>query len=369
MKFGLIYELSTPRPFTRETQKAVFEHAIEQVVLADELGFSSVWCVEHHFLEEYSHASCPDMFLAAVARETKQIRLGFGIATCVPAMHHPIRLAEKAAFLDILSGGRVEFGTGRTSTWNELGGFNACVDDTKRSWDEYCRVIPQMWQNERYGYEGAFHTMPERNVLPKPWQDPHPPLWVAVTGHGTELDAADRGMGALILSIADVERNIPRFEAYRERVKKAEPVGAFVNDQIAVANWLFCHPDGQYARQRGEEMVATFGYMAGQTVEISEAYPASNYTAIGLLGTLRPDPHAPGEQKLPPSGLCFGDPATLVETVKRWEAAGADHLVFMIQAREAVPQQEVLDSLRLFAREVMPHFGAQAPKRAAGGAR
>lgn len=369
MKFGLFYELSTPRPFTRETQKAVYENAIAQAVLADELGFSSVWCVEHHFLEEYSHASCPDMFLASIARETKQIRLGFGIATCVPALHHPIRLAEKAAFLDILSGGRVEFGTGRTSTWNELAGFNANVDDTKRNWDEYCRVIPQMWLNERYGYEGTFHTMPERNVLPKPWQDPHPPLWVAVTGHGTELDAADRGMGALILSIADVERNIPRFEAYRERVKKCEPVGAFVNDQIAVANWLFCHEDGQYARKRGEEMVATFGYMAGQTVEISEAYPASNYTAIGLLGTLRPDPHAPGEHKLPPSGLCFGDPATLIDTVRRWEAAGADQLIFMVQARECIAHDEVMASLRLFAREVMPHFSAAAPVRAAGGAR
>lgn len=363
MKFGLIYELSTPRPFTRETQKAVFDNAIEQVALADELGYTSVWCVEHHFLEEYSHASCPDMFLAAVARETRQIRLGFGIATCVPAIHHPARLAEKAAFLDVLSGGRVEFGTGRTSTWNELGGFNACVEDTKRSWDEYCRVIPRMWTRDRYGYEGTFHTMPERCVLPKPWQDPHPPLWVAVTGHGTELDAADRGMGALILSLADVERNIPRFEAYRERIKRARPVGDFVNDQIAVANWMFCHEDGAYARRRGEELISTFGYMAGQTVEISEAYPASNYTAIGLLGTLRPDPHAPDERKPPPSGLCFGDPASLIETVRRWEAAGADHLIFMIQARETLPQREVLDSLRLFARDVMPHFAASHAAR------
>jgi alkanesulfonate monooxygenase SsuD/methylene tetrahydromethanopterin reductase-like flavin-dependent oxidoreductase (luciferase family) len=188
-------------------------------------------------------------------------------------------------------------------------------------------------------------------------------------GGRTELDAADRGMGALILSIADVERNIPRFAAYRERIRRCEPVGAFVNDQIAVANWLFCHEDRDYAWKRGEEMVATFGYMAGQTVEISEAYPASNYTAIGLLGTLRPDPHAPDQQKPLASGLCFGDPAQLIETVARWEAAGADHLVFMIQARETVRQQEVMDSLRLFAREVMPHFSGHKPVRAAAGAR
>lgn len=367
MEFGLIYELSTPRPFTRETQKAVYENAIEQVKLAEALGFTSVWCVEHHFLEEYSHASCPEMFLTAVARETSRIRVGFGIATCVPAMHHPIRWAEKAAFLDILSGGRVEFGTGRSSTWNELGGFDARIEDTKKTWDEYIRVIPQMWMNERYGYHGQFHRMPERNVLPKPWQDPHPPLWVAVTAAGTELDAADRGMGALILSIADVERNVPRIAAYRERIRTCHPVGAFVNDRIAIANWLYCHPDAALAKQRGEELVGTFGYMAGQTVEVSEAYPASNYTALGLLGTLRADPNAPGDQKPLASGLCFGDPATIAETCRRWEAAGADQLVFMIQAREHLPQQDVLDSLRLFGREVLPQFSRspRAPRAVA----
>jgi alkanesulfonate monooxygenase SsuD/methylene tetrahydromethanopterin reductase-like flavin-dependent oxidoreductase (luciferase family) len=367
MKFGLFYELSTPRPFTTETQRMVFEHAIEQVVLAEELGFHSVWCVEHHFLEEYSHSSCPDMFLAAIARETSRIRLGFGIGTCVPAMHSPIRWAEKAAFLDMLSNGRVEFGTGRSSTWNELGGFNANVDDTKRTWDEYCRVIPKMWTEERFSYQGTYFSMPERCILPKPVQDPHPPLWVAVTAPGTEFDAADRGMGALILSISDVERNVPRIREYRERIQRCRPVGSFVTDQVAIANWLYCHEDNAHARGIGDELVATFGYMAGQTVEVSEAYPANNYSALGLLGSLRPDPNAPGDQKKPPaSGLCFGSPAALVDTIERWQAAGADHLIFMVQAREHLPQKDVLDSLRLFAREVMPHFASDTRKQAVG---
>jgi alkanesulfonate monooxygenase SsuD/methylene tetrahydromethanopterin reductase-like flavin-dependent oxidoreductase (luciferase family) len=357
MKFGLFYELSTPRPFTVENQLAVYENAITQCKYADEIGFNSVWCVEHHFLEEYSHSSCPDMFLTAIARETKNVRLGFGIGTCVPAMHSPIRWAEKAAFLDLLSGGRVEFGTGRSSTWNELGGFNANVDDTKKSWDEYCRVIPQMWMQERFSYEGTYFSMPERNVLPKPMQKPHPPMWVAVTAPGTELDAADRGMGALILSVADVDRNVERFAKYRERIKTCNPVGGFVNDQIAVANWMFCHPDDAYAKDKGNELIGTFGYMAGQTVEISEAYPANNYSAIGLLGSLRPDPNAPdGGKKLPASGLCFGDPKTLVDTIQRWSDAGADQLIFMIQAREHLPQEEVMASLKLFGEEVLPHF-------------
>ena len=357
MKFGLFYELSTPRPFTIENQRMVFENAIEQTVLADQLGFDSVWCVEHHFLEEYSHSSCPDMFLSAIARCTKNIRLGFGIGTCVPEMHSPIRWAEKAAFLDMLSNGRVEFGTGRSSTWNELGGFNAKVDDTKKSWDEYTRVIPKMWTEERFAYEGTYFNMPERCILPKPVQEPHPPMWVAVTAPGTEFDAADRGMGALILSISDVERNIPRIQEYRKRVRKCRPVGSFVNDQVAIANWMYCNKDGDLAKKKGQELINNFSYMAGQTVEISEAYPANNYKALGLLGSLRPDPNAPDEKKKPPSsGLCLGNPKDIIETIKRWESAGVDHLIFMVQAREHLDQEDVLTSLRLFGSEVLPYF-------------
>lgn len=182
-------------------------------------------------------------------------------------------------------------------------------------------------------------------------------MWVAVTAPGTELDAADRGMGALILSISDVERNVPRIQEYREHIKTCEPVGEFINDQVAIANWMYCHEDSEHAKQKGNELIGTFGYMAGQTVEISEAYPANSYKALGLLGSLRQDPNAPGDRKNPPaSGLCFGDPATIIDTVKRWEEAGADQIIFMVQAREHLPQEEVLKSMRLFAKEVMPHF-------------
>ena len=137
---------------------------------------------------------------------------------------------------DDFSPGTVDCGTGRSSTWNELGGFNSVIDDTKRTWDEFCRVIPKMWTEERFSYNGTYFSMPERCVLPKPVQDPHPPLWVAVTAPGTEFDAADRGMGALILSIADIERNIPRIKEYRERIKRCQPVGAFVNDQVGATS-------------------------------------------------------------------------------------------------------------------------------------
>jgi alkanesulfonate monooxygenase SsuD/methylene tetrahydromethanopterin reductase-like flavin-dependent oxidoreductase (luciferase family) len=357
MKFGIMFELSTPRPFTRDTQRAVYENALEHARVAEEAGFNSAWAVEHHFMEEYSHSSAPDIFLGALARETTTMRLGFGIATCVPKYHSAVRLAEKAAFLDQISGGRVDFGTGRSSTWNELGGLGADPDTTKESWDEYVRAIPKMWTQERVRIDGKHVNMPERNVLPKPYQDPHPPMWTAVTSPGTEVEAGERGMGALMLSMADIDKNIPRFQAYRDAIKRCTPVGEFVNEQVAAVSWLHCHEDGALAQERGKQLFETFGYLAGQSLEVSEVFPSNAYGAYGLLSEIRPDPHAPeAAKKKPTDGFLFGDPEQLRQKVAQWERAGADQLNLMVQCAEVLPQEEVLESIRLFGREVIPKF-------------
>jgi alkanesulfonate monooxygenase SsuD/methylene tetrahydromethanopterin reductase-like flavin-dependent oxidoreductase (luciferase family) len=357
VKFGLLMENSVPRPWTRFAERDVFRNSIEQVQVAESAGFERVWAVEHHFLEEYSHSSCPEMFLTACAMVTSKIRLGFGIATCVPEMNHPARIAERAATLDLLSNGRVDVGTGRSSTWNELGGFRANIDNTKKSWDEYIHAIPRMWTQERFAHEGSSFSMPERCVLPKPLQKPHPPLWVAVTSPGTEIDAAERGLGCLTLAFGNVGGFVDRFAAYRKRIKTCEPAGAFVNEQVAAASWLFCHPDADMAIEKGRRMLTGFGSASSQIMEIKQAYPASNYLEPGLLGMFRADPDSPGMKgKKIPDGLCVGDPAMIIEALKRWENAGADSVVFLINYMEVLTQSEVLDSLRLFAKEVMPHF-------------
>ena len=121
MEFGVFFELSVPRPFTRENESAAYFEALAQATLADELGFDYAWIVEHHFLEEYSHSSAPELFLTALAMQTERIRLAHGAIVCVPGVNHPVRIAERAAVLDILSNGRLELGTARSSTWTELG--------------------------------------------------------------------------------------------------------------------------------------------------------------------------------------------------------------------------------------------------------
>lgn len=356
MKFGLFYEVSVPRPWGPESERTVYQHCLEQVQLADELGFDCVWVVEHHFMEELSHLSAPDLFLAACAMTTKQIRIGHGIIICVPELNHPIRIAERTATLDILSGGRLEVGTGRAFSWNELAGFGANPDVTKKTWDETVRVLPKLWTEERFGYDGRFFSWPRRTILPKPYQKPHPPLWVAVSSPGTEVDAAERGMGYLSLAIGDYKTRRKQIDTYREIIEDCEePVGSFVNNQVALGSFMFCHPDNDYGIETGLRLSATFREISGQIPNPRETYPSPSYGVRSVHpGGWRGQ--APQTESGPPEGLCAGNPARIIEAVRLAQDVGADRLNFIVNMMEMVPHEDVLDSLRLFAKEVMPHF-------------
>jgi alkanesulfonate monooxygenase SsuD/methylene tetrahydromethanopterin reductase-like flavin-dependent oxidoreductase (luciferase family) len=353
MKFGIAYEISVPRPWTRESEKTVYDRCLEQVKLADQLGFDFIWAVEHHFLEEYSHCSSPELFLTACAMITQRIRLGFGIVVCVPEYSSPIRIAERTATLDILSGGRLEVGTGRSATWTELGGFRANPDETKKTWDEFVHCIPKMWTQERYSYQGITWSMPQRTILPKPYQKPHPPLWVAVTSPGTEVDAAERGLGSLGLTFGTVEEQEEKLKRYRRIIRNCQPVGDFVNEQIATINFLYCHEDNAQGIATGRRVTDRFIPLATQFVHNPEAIPTRSGASQGLLATLRRQASGPGAA---PPGIAIGNPERITRELKKWEAMGIDCVNFVLNVLEVIPQEQVLDSLRLFAREVMPQF-------------
>src|SRR3954465_3340981 len=197
MRFGLFYEHQNPRPWKEErAEHRLMKDALDQVELADELGYDYVWEVEHHFLEEYSHSSAPEVFLAAASQRTKNIRLGHGIAPIPPGFNHPARVAERVATLDLVSGGRVEFGTGESSSQTELGAFGVDRDSKREQWDESIDAITRMFVEEPFaGYDGRWTSMPPRTVVPRPKQKPHPPLWVACSPRGTDLPGAPRGVG------------------------------------------------------------------------------------------------------------------------------------------------------------------------------
>jgi alkanesulfonate monooxygenase SsuD/methylene tetrahydromethanopterin reductase-like flavin-dependent oxidoreductase (luciferase family) len=355
MKFGIFCEIPVPRPWTATAERQAYLDALEHVRFADRAGFDQVWAVEHHFLEEYSHCSAPDLFLTACAMQTDRIRIGRGIAVCVPEINGAVQLAERAAALDLLSGGRLEFGTGRSATWAELGGFHADVDRTKLTWDEYVRVIPQMWVNERFAYEGTYVSLPERAVLPKPIQKPHPPMWVAVSSPGTELDAADRGLGSLGLTFGGYAETEGRISRYRTRIQSCEPAGEFVNEQVCTVNYLYCHEDNEAAQAVGLRLAGAFAYSAAQVVSAKEIYAGQSYSSAGLLAQIRTS-DAPGHSAKVPEGVTVGDPDHIAETIKTWESIGVDRINFLVQTAAGIPQGDVMKSLDLFSCAVMPRF-------------
>src|SRR5215472_4706426 len=175
VRFGLFYEHQLPRPHADGAEERLLRDALEQVELADKLGLHSVWEVEHHFLEEYSHSSAPEVFLAAASQRTKNIRLGHGIVQLPPGYNHPARVAERIATLDLISKGRVEFGTGESSSQTELGGFGVDRALKRQQWEEALDVAVRLLVEEPFaGHHGRFVDMPPRNLVPKSKQKPHP---------------------------------------------------------------------------------------------------------------------------------------------------------------------------------------------------
>jgi alkanesulfonate monooxygenase SsuD/methylene tetrahydromethanopterin reductase-like flavin-dependent oxidoreductase (luciferase family) len=352
MKFGIFYEHSVQKPWSRQSELREYEQAMEQIVLADELGFDQVWQVEHHFLEEYSHGSAPEVFLAAAAARTKRIHLGQGIAVCLPPMNHPARIAERAAMLDLVSGGRLEFGTGRSATWTEVGGFNIDPDSTKEMWDECIRAIPKMWTEDEFEWHGKYFSMPPRNVLPKPIQDPHPPMWVAVSSPETAVQAAERGIGMLGVTLgtpADYRRLVAD---YRRIIKHCDPVGKFVNNQVNAASWLYCGEDPQEARAVGGMAAFSFFQTAAHLVGLGGIYPSHAYTAQANATALLSQAEILSLRE----GFPVGSPEEIIQNMRYWEEVGVERVVMLINFDQAIPHKKVLASLERFAKYVMPEF-------------
>lgn len=352
MKFGIFFENSVLKPWDERSEHRVFKHAVEQVILADELGFDQVWAVEHHFLEEYSHSSAPEVFLSYCAAKTKRIRLGHGIALMLPAVNHPARVAERAATLDLLSDGRLEFGTGRSATWTELGGFRCEPDDTKEMWDEATRAVVKMWTGDDFRWESRHFSMPPRNVLPKPLQKPHPPLWVAVQSPETAVQAGERGMGMLGVTLGAPLDYQQMVKDYRRAIRTCEPVGESVNEQVNGVAFMHCHEDDAQAKAMGSMAAAQFGVRAAHLVGVGGIYPSPAYHAHASAAPLR---NRPGDVVGPVrEGTPIGDPEACIRALKWWEEVGVDRMTFLINTGETIPQEAVLGSLRLFAKEVMP---------------
>jgi alkanesulfonate monooxygenase SsuD/methylene tetrahydromethanopterin reductase-like flavin-dependent oxidoreductase (luciferase family)/putative sterol carrier protein len=379
MRFGIFYELALPRPWAPDSEEKLVREALEQVELADKLGFDYVWEVEHHFLEEYSHSSAPEVFLAAASQRTKQIRLGHGIVQLPPAFNHPARVAERIGMLDLVSGGRVEFGTGQGSSQMELGGFGVERESKDSQWEEALDAIVLMMTEEPFaGYEGRFLSMPPRNVIPKPKQKPHPPLWVACSRRETILQAARKGIGALSFSFVEPEQARSWVDEYYELIASPEcvPAGLSVNPNVAVFLPFLCHDDEPTAIDRGIDGAHFFGFSLAYYYVFGKHQPGitsvwdyfrKHRSDFGFARELINPDSKPLGIKLLEQGLgsfrgAVGTPEQVTDLLERYERAGVDVAVFAAQAGKN-SHEDICESLELFAKKVMPRFAESAETR------
>lgn len=365
MKFGVFYEMQLPKPWLPGDERRLFHEALAQVELADRLGYDYAWEVEHHFLDEYSHSSAPEVFLAAAAARTKRIRLGHGIRQVIPNYNHPARTAEALATLDIMSDGRVEFGIGEGATRLELGGFGIPAREKRALALEAAGEIANMMVMDPYpGFEGQSFKMPCRNVLPKPVQSPHPPMWMACTNRDTIKIAATLGVGALAFAFVNPDEARAWSEIYYGIIAsdQCQPIGHSVNANIAMVSSFSIHQDRAEAIRRGQEGFEFFGYALNALVARDTVPGRTNLWGeyLALRGNRTEELAAAAARA--PQGSGIGTPDDMRLHLRAFEASGVDQVIFMQQAGRN-RHEHICSSLELFAAEVMPEFKGHVEER------
>jgi alkanesulfonate monooxygenase SsuD/methylene tetrahydromethanopterin reductase-like flavin-dependent oxidoreductase (luciferase family) len=366
VKIDLLYEIQLPQPWDRPDEEyQVFHETIEQVVLADRVGFDTAWFVEHHFMTGFAHSSTPEVTLGMLAGLTTDIRLGHGVTLLPWHFTHPVRVAERVATLDILSKGRVEFGTGRSSP-RENQGFGMSGDESREMWLEALRIIPRMWTEDPFSYEGKHFSIPERSIVPKPVQKPHPPIWVASTSPDSWEMAGENGIGVLGMTIlTGLEELTRRMDGYRKKIVTCTPAGAFVNDRCGLFTIVHCADTNREAYENGGGDAAQWylDFAAKAFLRLEEMGP-KEMAAYQDFQRAMPEiaKIAHGELTMEEldaqDTIVIGDPDHCIQKIERYEEAGFERILCLMQAGR-LPHQKVMRSLELFGRHVIPHFKAK----------
>jgi len=395
MKFGLLYEAQRPFQGNEVDWNSLYKETLDQCELADRVGFDNLWFVEHHFLMGFSGSPCPEVLFGALSQRTKNIRIGFGVS--ILPNHHPVRVAERVAMVDQLTDGRVEFGTGRSNAYEQTG---QGIDprDTRDMWDEAITMLPQIWQSDEFSWQGKFWKVPARRVLPKVFQKPHPRMYLACTQTDSFRLAALKGIGVLSSASYAVDILAQHVKVYRDAIKDAEPVGAFVNEFWGNNVHAFCGRDDQEAKELCARSMKTFfgpdkPYVRDRInayEELLEAWggvPEHLNADFGRWLRQSDEAHkqqaaqagisldsGPGAARAAVAGLdantlsdrgviIAGNPESCIKTVRMYEDIGVDQ-VMMIMQTETVPHDRVMSSIEMFGKEVIPVFRREERTRA-----
>jgi alkanesulfonate monooxygenase SsuD/methylene tetrahydromethanopterin reductase-like flavin-dependent oxidoreductase (luciferase family) len=354
MKFGIFYELQLPRPWVSTGELKLYQDALAQVELADRLGYDYAWMVEHHFLEEYSHCPAPEAFLGAASQRTRKIRLGHGILQLTTS--HPVRVAERVAVLDLLSNGRCEFGMGESASITELEPFGRSMQDKRAVFEEAVAAILPMFKDGGSEHHGRHFDIPLRNVVPKPLQKPHPPLWMACSQLDTIERAGRCGLGALGFQFVSADAAHAWVHAYYNAMSKrlAKLADYDVNPNIALVSFFMCAKTDEEARKKADG--ATFFQFAlrfyGASSDRKRPAPGTVNMWDEYMAWKRANPAA---QEAALRGGLIGSPETLRKKLAKFETSHIDQVILLNQAGKNA-HEDICESLELFAREVMPEF-------------
>lgn len=374
MKLDLLYEIDAPRPWPgshphgqRAVEQRAYREAIEQLAFADTFDFNTAWMVEHHFRESRSHMPASEVVIGALTQATKRLRLGFGVALMPHGFIHPARVAEKVATADILSGGRVDWGTGRSSPM-EQSAFNVDRARSKDQWKAAIRSVVGMWSEEYYEEHSEFLEFPRRMVTPKPFQDPHPPCWMAATSEGSAATAGANGLGLLSLSILQPLDKLARLvREYRQAQLTATPLTRVSTNKVAAYTLVHC-TDSRDNLERDRVWESLWWWYKG-LAEFTLKWEFPNMSAEEQ-GTIFPLLEMGNREDFDlkvfdrEDMIIVGTPDECVAKLRKYEALGIDQVICYVQFGH-IPHKAVMRSIELLGEKVIPRLQGLKPARVA----
>jgi len=380
MELGLLYEFDVPQPWQGEhpwgqrmEERRVYTENLEQIAFADKHGFDTVWCVEHHFRENRSHMPSNEVVLGALSQITKNIKLGFGVSLMPHEFIHPARVAEKVATVDLISGGRVQWGLGRSTPMEQLA-FGVDIPRSKEKMCAAARSVVGMWAEQYYEEHSEFLDFPSRMVTPKPWQDPHPPAWMAASTESSAVMAGENACGLLCFSIMQpLSKLKPLIDAYREAQTRAKPLTSVVTNKVGIYTLVHC-AESRDDFERDKLWESMWWWYKGLAEfhlkwEFAHLSEEQKKAAFPLL-----DKQARGEFDITAFDkedmVIVGTPDECLEKFLKYEEVGVDQLLCYINFGY-LPHESVMKSIELLGTHVIPELakrGASTTAKALTGA-
>jgi alkanesulfonate monooxygenase SsuD/methylene tetrahydromethanopterin reductase-like flavin-dependent oxidoreductase (luciferase family) len=376
MELGLLYEFDVPRPWPgehpwgqRTEERRVYKENIEQIVLADKVGFEAVWLVEHHFRENRSHMPCNDVVLGALSQITERIKLGFGVSLMPHEFIHPARIAEKVATVDLLSRGRAIWGMGRSTPMEQIA-FGVDIPASKDKMKAAARTVVGMWEAEYYEEDSEYLKFPKRMVTPKPYQYPHPPAWMAASTESSATMAGENGCGLLCFSIMQpLEKLASIVKTYREAQKTAVPLTGVHTNKVGVYTLVHCAESrDSFATNRVWESMwwwykglAEF-HLKWEMAHLSDEQKAQAFPLLEAKVAKEFDIEHFDREDM----IIAGTPDECLEKLLRWEEIGVDQLLCYLNFGY-LPHEAVMKSIELLGTRVLPELQKRGAARLAAG--